>query len=185
MSIKFSEEEIQAEKQRILGDADLVVIPTSILLEWNIGFNKEDVKELSAVGLSRENLRAQIIASTTGNNTHEEYTWEFQGCDTIKIKPCIEINGKFIPLNDNEFDIFRLAVGVPQELQIEILQRLLLEKQVTWEDIENMNLYPDVYKVLVNNRKTGIDRQLKLLKELDKYEKLHDAKMEKYRAKNK
>lgn len=101
-----------------------------------------------------DTLENMVRETTLGDVNGSDVSLPVENGD-CKVFVCIEINGKLCKLQSEEWDVTNNFRGLPTWAQIKTFQRLLMEKQITLEDLAAEDIDNGVYKKLVVNDLNG------------------------------
>lgn len=101
-----------------------------------------------------DTLENMVRETTLGDVNGSEIALPVENGD-CKVFVCIEINGKLCKLQGEEWDVTNNFHGLPVFTQIKTFQRLLMEKQITLDDLAAEDIDNEVYKKLVVNDING------------------------------
>lgn len=159
------------EKSRYnsVDNTKIVFLTPNQIKDMDIGFDISMFKpdEYEVLYPFLVDVLTQMIKETTigdSNGSEIQLTAENSEC---KVFICIQINGKLCKLQNEEWDITNNFRGLPCHVQIKLFQRLLMEHQITLDDLAAEDIDTEVYKKLVINDLSGFQIYKKKLKELE------------------
>lgn len=137
---------------------DFIFLTPAELIDLDIGFPVKEyfqkIEYSTQFPIIFDALKEMIKETTIGaiNGSDISIPVENSNC---KVYICICINGKMCKLQSEEWDICNNLKGLPVEKQIKTFQRLIMEKQITLEDLACEDIDNSVYKALVVNELEG------------------------------
>lgn len=137
---------------------EIIFLTPKQLIDLDVGFpiqenfqkSEYDTQFPILLGTLKEMVKESTIGAVNGSDI--VIPVENSEC---KVYICISINGKLCKLQSEEWDICNNLKGLPVERQIKVFQRLIMEKQITLEDLAHEDIDNSVYKALVVNELEG------------------------------
>lgn len=149
-------------------NTNIIFLTPNQVGELDIGFDMKSFKDDEKddlfpflVDSIKEMIRETTIGAQNGSII------EFP-TDTCKVYICIEINGKLCKLQREEWDITNNFRGLPFTSQVKLFQRLLIEHQITLDDLAAADIDDGVYRKLVANDIDGIGAYTEKIHKIDR-----------------
>lgn len=149
-------------------NTNIVFLTPRKVLGMNIGVeNTWDEDEMDSEFPFLVDVLKEMIKETTVGEENGRYITSQVEKSKAVLCICLKVNNKLVPLQYEELGMVPLP-PLTKENQVKTFQRLLLNKQITLDDLAAADIDDDVYRRLVANDINGTAMMLNKMAELDR-----------------